>query len=90
MLRNNKRERQWILLIRRVRKEETDFKTNIDVYAVPKICSELNDEYACEFYQNSKVCLSKGGFHLRKWASDSTELFGRIQDDCVKWKTTEA
>ena len=54
------------------------------------MAGEANDEDAFEFYQDSKKCLSKGGFHLRKWASNSTELLDRIQDDRVKCETNKA
>ena len=30
--------------VKEVRKEETSFETNMNVYAVPKICSELNSQ----------------------------------------------
>ena len=54
------------------------------------MAGEANEKDASEFYQNSKECLWKGGFHLRKWASNSTELLDRTQDDRVKCETNKA
>ena len=71
---------------------DTDFagKLSESFYVDDLVAGEANDEDAFEFYQNSKECLSKGGFHLRKWASNSTELLDRIQDDHVKCENNEA
>ena len=71
---------------------DTDFadKLSESFYVDDLVAGEANDEDAFEFYQNSTECLSKGGFHLRKWASNSTELLDRIQDDRVKCETNEA
>ena len=32
-------------------------------------------------YQEAKSCFAQGGFHLRKWASNSTELMHHIEHD---------
>ena len=32
-------------------------------------------------YQEAKSCFARRGFHLRKWASNSTELMYRIEHD---------
>ena len=71
---------------------DTDFaeKLSESFYVDDLVAGEANDEDAIEFYQNSKECLSKGGFHLRKWASNSTELLDRIQDDRVKCESNKA
>ena len=72
---------------------DTNFaeKLSESFYVDDLVAGEANDEDAFEFYQDSKECSSKaGGFHLRKWASNSTELLDRIQDDRVKCETNKA
>ena len=71
---------------------DTDFaeKLSESFYVDDLVAGEANEKDASEFYQNSKECLWKGGFHLRKWASNSTELLDRIQNDRVKCETNKA
>ena len=49
-----------------------------------------NTEEAFRLYRESRRCLSKGGFHLRKWASNSIELLEKIEDDCAKTSPSES
>ena len=58
-------------------------KLSESFYVDDLVSGERNDEDAFVFCHNSKECLSKGGFHLRKWVSNSKELLSRIQDDRV-------
>ena len=54
---------------------DTDFAEKLSelFYVDDLVAGEANEKDAFEFYQNSKECLWKGGFHLRKWPSNSTE-----------------
>ena len=36
---------------------------------------------AFQLYQKTKKCLSDGGFHLRKWASNNSELMAKIKQE---------
>ena len=36
---------------------------------------------AFQLYQKAKKCLSDGGFHLRNWASNSSELMAKIKQE---------
>ena len=49
-----------------------------------------NTEKAFELYMESKNCLSKGAFHLRKWASNSSELLEKIENDSLQVSTSAA
>ncbi len=64
-------------------------KLSESFYVDDLVAGERNDEDAFVFCHNSKECLSKGGFHLRKWVSNSKELLSRIQDDRVKCEINE-
>lgn len=51
------------------------------LYVDDLITGEINDERAYEIYKKSKEIMSKGGFNLRKWNSNSRELLNRISKD---------
>lgn len=57
-------------------------------YADDLVSGRRNDENAPTFYQGSKECLATGGFHLRKWVSNS-KFLDQIQDDRIKYEGVE-
>lgn len=52
-------------------------------YVDDLVSGERDEEEAFWLYKKSKSCLAEGGFHLRKWVSNSQELLERIQDDRI-------
>lgn len=52
-------------------------------YVDDLVSGEGDEEDAFYLYKKSKSCLAEGGFHLRKWMSNSQELLERIHDDRI-------
>ena len=62
---------------------DQDFvKKLLDSFCVDDFNSrESKVDNAFQLYQKTRTCLSDGGFHLRKWASNSSELMEKIKQE---------
>ena len=49
------------------------------MYIDDLLAGEETDERAFDLYENSKMLMSQGGFNLRKWNSNSSELLKNIE-----------
>ena len=64
-------------------KEDIGFTTKLleSLYVDDVSSGSGTTEGGFELYQEAKSCFAQGGFHLRKWASNSTELMHHIEHD---------
>ena len=64
-------------------KEDVEFATKLleSLYVDDVSSGSETTGGGFELYQEAKSCFAQGGFHLRKWASYSTELMHHIQHD---------
>ena len=51
------------------------------MYVVDESSGSETTEGGIELYQEAKPCFAQAGLHVRKWASNSTELMHRIEHD---------
>ena len=59
------------------------------LYVDDLITGEENDAKAFNVYKKSKDIMSKGGFNLRKWRSNSSNLLKLIKNDRIPQKQSE-
>ena len=64
-------------------KEDVEFATKLSesLYVYDVSSGSETTERGFELYQEAKSCFAQGCFHLRKWASNNTELMHRIEHD---------
>ena len=72
---------RFYLALNAEEKSEVEEILKDSLYVDDLVSGARNDEVGFELYKNSKELMSKGGFNLRKWNSNSKELLEVINKE---------